>query len=76
MVPVSSIPIPAKFQGRAAVSPEQAGEVLGISRSTIYRRVMPAVYSGQIQSLKIGGARRIVLISLLAWAEAHLQEIP
>lgn len=52
-----------------AVSPEAAAKMLGISRGTFYTHIYPHVRSGTIQSLKIGGLRRIVVASLLAWVE-------
>jgi len=67
------ITIPPKFEGRAAVSPMEAAEVAGIDRSTFYRHHMPYVYSGRIQSLKIGGARRLILTSYLAFLEQEAQ---
>ena len=42
-----------------AVSPAQAAELLGLNRRTFYRQVMPYVYSGVIESGKIGRTRRI-----------------
>lgn len=66
------IQLPPKFQGRAAVSPEEAAEILGLARATFYRHVMPHVYSGTILSLKIGSCRRIIVPSLLAWAERQV----
>jgi len=68
------IAIPSKFAGRAAVSPDEAAEIFGISPSTFYRQIMPHVYSGAILSLKIGGCRRIIVASLLAWAEQEMQQ--
>lgn len=68
------ISIPAKFAGRAALSPDEAAELLGISPSTFTRHVMPYVHSGAILSLKIGSARRIIVASLLAWAEQEVQQ--
>lgn len=66
------ISIPPKYAGRAALSPDEAAEVLGVDRSTFYRRIMPYVRSGQIMSLKIGGCRRIIVASLLAWVEQQV----
>lgn len=68
------IAIPEKFAGQAAVSPDEAAEILGISSSTFYRHIMPYVYSGAILSLTIGAARRIIVTSLLAWAEQEAQK--
>jgi hypothetical protein len=65
------ITIPEKYRGRSFVSPDEAAEIFGIDTSTFYRRVMPSVYAGVIQSLKIGGCRRISLASLLRWAEGE-----
>lgn len=55
-----------------AVSPKEAAKMLGIDRSTFYRQVMPHVYSGTIQSGKIGRIRRIDVKSLRAWWEQQL----
>jgi excisionase family DNA binding protein len=66
--------VPPKFAGQAAVSPDEAAEILGISTSTFYRQVMPHIYSNTILSLKIGAARRIIVSSLLAWAEQETQK--
>jgi predicted DNA-binding transcriptional regulator AlpA len=68
------IAIPPKFAGQAAVSPDEAAEILGISTTTFYRRIMPHVYSGTILSLTIGAARRIIVTSLLAWVEQETQK--
>jgi hypothetical protein len=65
------IPVPEKFRGRSCVSPTEGAEICGVTRATFYRRVMPAVYTGEIASLMIGGCRRIVLSSLLAWLEGQ-----
>jgi hypothetical protein len=68
------ITVPPKFAGQAAVSPDEAAAIFGISASTFYRQIMPHVYSGAILSLKIGGCRRIIVASLLAWAEQEMQQ--
>ena len=68
------IELPAKYAGRAAVSPGEAADILGLKRATFYRRVMPYVYSGRIQSLRIGGCRRIILPSFLAFLEREVQD--
>lgn len=52
-----------------AVSVDDAAKMLSISRGTFYTHIYPHVRSGTIQSLKIGGLRRIVVASLLAWVE-------
>lgn len=56
---------------RIAVSPGDAAILLSIDRATFYRRIMPAVYTGEIKSLRIGTARRIIVASLLQWVEAE-----
>lgn len=61
--------LPPKFAGRVALSPDEAAEVLGVDRSTFYRRVMPAVRAGTIQSFKVGACRRILAPSYLRWLE-------
>jgi len=59
------IELPAKYAGRAALSPEESAEIIGFKRATFYRRIMPYVYIGTIQSIKIGGCRRIIASSYL-----------
>ena len=59
-----------------AVSPQEAARLLSIDVSTFYRRVYPYVLSGQIQSLRIGRARRILTASLLGWVEQQAQYNP
>lgn len=56
-----------------AVSPDEAAALLGLNRRTFYRRVMPHVYSGTIQSGKIGGCRRIDVGSLRGWWKKQLE---
>lgn len=55
-----------------AVSPAEAAQLLGMTRRSFYRQVMPHVYSGTIQSAKIGGNRRIDVQSLRAWYQLQL----
>jgi len=59
----------ARFRAQYAVAPDEAAALVGIDRATFYRRTMPYVRSGAIQSLKIGACRRIVVSSLLAFWE-------
>lgn len=59
----------SNFRDQYAVSPSDGARLLGIHRSTFYLHVMPAVWTGEIQSFMIGACRRIVVASLLAWAE-------
>lgn len=63
--------IPENYRDRTAVSPAEAANMLGIHRTTFYRQVMPYVWSGAIQSLKIGTRRCIILESLLMWLRDH-----
>lgn len=56
-----------------AVSPDEAAALLGLKRRTFYARVMPFVYSGDIQSSKIGNLRRIDVASLRAWWQRQLE---
>lgn len=53
-------------------SPDEAAKLLGMARRTFYDRVMPYVYSGTIQSAKIGRLRRIDVESLRAWWRKQL----
>ncbi len=61
----------ARFMAQYAIAPDEAGAIVGVERSTVYRRIMPAVYSGQIQSIKVGACRRIVVQSLLDFWAKH-----
>jgi excisionase family DNA binding protein len=61
------------LRARIAVSPGEAAQLLGIDRRTFYRRIMPAVELGAIQSLRIGRARRILVTSLIAWVQAEAE---
>jgi hypothetical protein len=54
-----------------ALSPRLAAKRLGIDVSTLYRNCGSALRSGQIRSLKIGTARRIIWRSLLDHIEAE-----
>jgi excisionase family DNA binding protein len=55
-----------------AVTPQEAADLLGLNRRTFYRQVMPYVYSGVIQSGKIGRLRMIDVESLRAWWKQQL----
>ena len=68
------ITVPAKYAGQAAVSPAEAAEIYGVSTATLYRRVMPHVYSGTILSFKVGRLRRIIVTSLLDFAEQETRK--
>lgn len=54
-------------------TPTDAAALLGLSRRTFYRQVMPFVYSGDIRSAKIGRVRLIEVASLRTWWEQQLQ---
>jgi hypothetical protein len=56
-----------------AVSPLQAAALLGLSDTSYYRYVHPAVVQGEILSVTIGRQRRILTGSLLSWFEAQAQ---
>jgi excisionase family DNA binding protein len=42
-------------QARRAYRPEEVGDLLGVSRSTVYR----LMGEGVLESVKVGGARRV-----------------
>lgn len=54
------------------ISPDEGAKLLGLKRRTFYQQVMPFVYSGIIQSAKIGRLRRIDVESLRAWWQSKL----
>lgn len=54
------------------ISPDEGAKLLGLKRRTFYAQVMPFVYSGIIQSAKIGRLRRIDVESLRAWWQKQL----
>jgi hypothetical protein len=56
-----------------ALSPKLAAKRIGIDVSTLYKHYGDALRRGEIRSLKIGKARRIVWRSLLAYIEAETQ---
>jgi hypothetical protein len=68
------IPLPPKYAGRAAVSPEEAAEIAGVNRSTFYRHHYPYVRSGRIQSLRIGGCLRLIVASYLTFLEQEVHD--
>lgn len=55
-----------------AVSPSEAAALLGLKLRTFYNQVMPHVYSGTIESAKIGRSRRIDVASLRAWYQQQI----
>jgi excisionase family DNA binding protein len=58
---------------RWGATPTEAASLLGLSRRTFYRQVMPYVASGTIRSAKIGRVRLIELESLRAWWQKRLE---
>ena len=52
-----------------ALSPKLAAKRLGVDVSTLYRNYGKAMRSGNIRTLKIGWARRIIWRSLLDYIE-------
>jgi hypothetical protein len=61
--------IPAPGPEIEYLSPNKAAERLGIDPSTLYRHYGAAMRSGQIKTIKIGAARRILWSSLIAYIE-------
>jgi excisionase family DNA binding protein len=59
--------IPPTPVGPLAVSPAEAGRLVGIGRTTIYA----AISSGQLRSLKIGTRRLVAVDALREWLLAH-----
>lgn len=67
----SAAPTAEELRQKIAVSLSEAATLLSISYPTFYRKVLPAVLTGKIKSLKIGAARRIIVSSLMAWVETE-----
>lgn len=63
--------LPASERTIEYLSPADAAKRLGIDVSTLYRHYGAAMRSGQISTLKIGTARRILWSSLIAYIEAE-----
>lgn len=53
--------------GRLLLRPEEAGEVIGVSRSQVYKLIS----EGQIPTVCIGRSRRISRRALEAWVAAR-----
>jgi excisionase family DNA binding protein len=62
------MPVEAPEKRKLLVSPQEAAEMLGINRSTLYQLLM----RGDIVSFKIGRARRIPVKALEEWIETQL----
>jgi excisionase family DNA binding protein len=59
ILPAPSVPL--------AVSPAEAGRLVGVGRTTIYA----AISSGELRSLKIGTRRLVAVDALREWLLAH-----
>jgi hypothetical protein len=68
------ITVPPKYAGRAAVSPEEAADIAGITKSTFYRHHYPYVRSGRIQSYHVGSCLRIIVSSYLQFLEQEVSD--
>jgi len=56
-------------EGCITVSPTEAARVLGVSRSTIHGLIS----RGELPSLKIGGARKILVAHLEEWIRGRIE---
>lgn len=54
-----------------AVDTNEAARLLGLKQRSFYNLVMPYVYSGEIESAKVGQKRLIDYKSLMRWWEAQ-----
>jgi excisionase family DNA binding protein len=52
---------------RLAVSPAEAGRLVGVGRTKIYE----AIGAGELKSLKIGSRRLVALDALRDWLRTH-----
>jgi excisionase family DNA binding protein len=52
---------------RLAVSPAEAGRLVGIGRTKIYE----AIGTGELKSLKIGARRLVAIDALRDWLRTH-----
>ena len=59
--------IPPAPSGPLAVSPAEAGRLVGVGRTTIYG----AISSGELRSLKIGTRRLVAVDALREWLLTH-----
>jgi excisionase family DNA binding protein len=62
-----STTIPPASVGILAVSPAEAGRLVGMGRTTIYQ----AISSGDLRSLKIGARRLVAVEALREWLLKH-----
>jgi hypothetical protein len=63
--------VPAPSASVEYLSPSDAAKRLGIDVSTLYRHYGAAMRSGQISTIRIGAARRILWSSLITFIEAE-----
>jgi len=56
-------------EGCITVSPTEAARVLGVSRTTIHGLIS----RGELPSLKIGGARKILVAHLEEWIKKQIE---
>jgi len=56
-------------EGCITVSPTEAARVLGVSRATIHSLIS----RGELPSLKIGGARKILVAHLEEWIRKQIE---
>lgn len=59
---------------KIAVAPAEGAQLLSISVTTFYERVMPHVRTGRIRSMRVGRSVRIFVDSLLEWANAQAEQ--
>jgi excisionase family DNA binding protein len=63
--------VPAPSASVEYLSPNDAAARLGIDVSTLYKHYGAAIRRGDIKTVKIGKARRILWSSLIAYIEAE-----
>lgn len=59
-------PMTAEHNARLAYSPAEVAAIVGLSRS----KVMALIGSGEIPSLKVGRARRVLHTDVVAWLDS------
>lgn len=58
------------MEGKIAVSISEAAEMVGISRSALYPRLM----SGEVPTVVIGGRRVVPVAQLREWVDSQLAD--
>jgi len=56
-------------EGCITVSPTEAAHALGVSRATIHALIS----RGELPSLKVGGARKILIVHLEEWIRGQIE---